>query len=300
MLQHYPDPGIDCNFTDSRRWWQAFNAPELRVVICCDEVEVFLFQRSWLPGSQPEILSHQHYRLPGDVQESLPPEAAWQILRDVLAPLAGKRLHVVIILSNQYTRWLVLPWQPEIQSQADREAYYRHGLLQSFGTEMDAWEIQAQLAGYGQNTIVNALPPGLVKKLHSLFAEYALIPGVIAPAWMLSANQVMHMIHQQKLPYDGWVVSRESGSLTIGCLVQGNWQHIRYVPVDTQWRQTLYEVLLREQVVHPEFASLPVFLPQAQLSGVSRESLAPFPLLDVQPGKWLGESFHQQLRRRLA
>lgn len=300
MLQHYPDPGIDCHVADSRRWWQALSAPELRIVLSCDALEVFTFERQWWPGGALGLLSHQQYPLPGQPQDALPPEEVWQTLREVLTPLKGQRWHVVIVLSNQYTRWLVLPWQAEIRSAAEKQAYYSHGLQQSFGLEMQDWQIQSQVSGYGQNALVNAVPPGLTEKLHALFAEVRLTPGVIAPAWMLSVNQALHMMRQQKLPQEGWIVSRESGSLTIGCLVQGEWQQIRYLPVDAQWRESLSQCLLREQVMHPEWAALPVYMPQAQLSGVIAQSLTPFPLIDVQPGHWLGEAFHQQLRRRLA
>ncbi|MGP1717331.1 MAG: hypothetical protein ACTS9Y_09140 [Methylophilus sp.] len=300
MLQHYPDPGIDCHVADSRRWWQALSAPELRIVITCDALEVFTFERQWWPGGPRALLSHQQYPLPGQPQDALPPEALWQTLRDALAAFKQQRWHVVIVLSDQYTRWLILPWQVEVRSVAEKQAYYSHGLQQSFGFEMQGWDIAAQASGYGQNTLVNAVPPGLAEQLHALFVEARLTPGMIAPAWMLSVNQALHSMRQQKLAHAGWIVSRESDSLTIGCLVGGEWQQVRYVPVDTQWRESLSQYLLREQVMHPDWAALPVYLPQAQWSGVTATSLAPFALVDVQPGHWLGEAFHQQLRRRLA
>jgi hypothetical protein len=300
VLQHYPDPGIDCHFADSRRWWQALSAPELRIVVTCDALEVFTFERQWLPGGPRALLSHQHYPLAGRPQDTLPPEETWQSLRDILAALKGQRWHVVVVLSDQYTRWLVLPWQSEIRSAAEKQAYYSHGLQQAFGLEVQDWQIQAQASGYEQNALVNAVPPGLTEQLHAVFTEARFTPGVIAPAWMLSVNQALHTMRQQKLPQQGWIISRESGSLTIGCLVDGEWQQIRYLPVDAQWRESLSQCLMREQVMHPDWVDLPVFLPQAQLSGVTTNSLSPFALIDVQPGHWLGEAFHQQLRRRLA
>jgi hypothetical protein len=303
VLQHYPDPGIDCGSADSRRWWQALSAPELRIVISCDALEVFMFERQWWPGGQRKLLDHQQYPLAGDPQDVLPPEASWQTLGDVLASLAGQRWHVVVVVSDQYSRWLVLPWQADIRSAAEKQTYYSHGLQQAFGQQIlagDDWEVQAQGAAYGQNILINAMPRGFIHKLQALFAGHRLPLGVIAPAWMLSVNQARHCMQQQKLPADGWIISRESGSLTIACLVQGEWQQVRYLPVDIDWRDSLHQYLLREQVMHPEWVALPVYLPQAQWSGVSGKSLLPFTLVDVQPGTWLGEAFHQQLRRRLA
>ncbi|MEZ0209986.1 MAG: hypothetical protein ACAH08_03470 [Methylophilus sp.] len=305
MLQHYPDPGIDCRVADSRRWWQAITMPELRIVISGDALEIFMFERQWWPGGHRKLLQHQQYPLAGNAQESLPPEACWQTLNEVLTPLAGQRWHIVIVVSDQYSRWLVLPWQAEIRSKAERQAYYSHGLQQAFGPqlfsgEMQDWDVQSQAGAYGKHVLINAMPRGLTEKLHTLFAEHRLRPGMIAPAWMLSANQALHHMRRQKLPQDGWIISRESGSLTVACLLQGEWQQIRYLPIDGQWRDSLHQYLLREQVMHAEWVSLPVYLPQAQWSGISGKALSPFTLVDVQPELWLGDAFHQQLRRRLA
>lgn len=298
MLHHYPDPGVDCRWRDSQRWWQALTAPELRLVISCDELEVFRFTRQGLPNFTRELLDHKRYALPGNGQDMLPPEVLWQTLDTVLSPLAGQYWHVVVVVSNQYARWLVLPWQAELRSQADREAYYLHGLQQAFASDMQDWQVRAQAGGYGQATLVNALPAALSEKLHEVLAEHRLSPGVIAPAWVLSVNQALYSQRQQRRSADGWIVCRESGLLTIGCLMQEAWQQVRQLPVGQQWQQSLVQLLQRELVVHPERAGLPVYLPK--LNGVMQASLAPFEVLDILPAHGLGELFNQSMRRRMA
>lgn len=276
MLLHSPDPGVDCRLADSRRWWEAWTAPELRLVITCDALEVFQFQRAWWPGSRPQMISHQRHALPGNAHDILPPDVLWATLSEVLAPLAGQRWHVVVVLSNQYARWLVLPWQPDINSQADQAAYYQHGLQQAFASDGQDWQIQAQPGGYGQPTLLNALPLALMQQLQTVLAAHRLPPGIITPAWALVANQALQLMRQQGLPAQGWIVCRESGSLTVACLLQGHWQHIRQVPVDAQWQQTLHQLLLREQAIHPARADLPIFLPQTTASSVRQQSVPPF------------------------
>lgn len=300
MLHHYPEPGVDCRLTDSRRWWQALSAPELRIVISEDEIEVFQFQRQWLPGRRIQMLDHQRYALPGNGQAVIPSAATWQALHEILAPFTGKRWHVVVVLSNQYARWLVLPWQAQIQSRAEKEAYYRHGLQLAFGSDMHNWPLRAQVTAFGQPTLINAMSSELIETLHAVLAEYRLQPGLILPAWTLSAKQTLHMLRQRHLPLEGWVICRESHTLTMACLMQGHWQQIHQLPVDMHWQHTLHQTLSREQVMHPERAALPVLLPQASLSGVSAQGLAPFAIVDVQPAQGLGEAFHQTLRRRVA
>lgn len=298
MLHLSPDPGVDCRLADSRRWWQALTAPELRLVITCDALEVFQFKRAWWPGSRPQMISHQHHALPGNAQEMLPPEALWQTLHEVLAPLAAQRWHVVVVLSNQYARWLVLPWQAEIRSQADQAAYYRHGLQQAFANDGQDWQIQAQPAAYGQPTLLNALPAVLLERLQAVLADYRLPAGIMTPAWTLAANQALHIMRQQGFSSNGWMVCRESGHLTVACLMQGEWQQIRQLPVDSSWRQTLTQLLSREQVMHPERAALPIFLAQAEISGATQQSMLPFQV--VESCSRLDKSPQQAMQRRMA
>lgn len=281
MLQHSPDPGWDCRLADSRRWWQAWTAPELRLVITCDALEVFQFQSAWWPGRRPQLLSHQRYALPGNAHDLLPPDALWQTLHEVLAPLAGQRWHVVVVLSNQYARWLVLPWQADIRSQADQAAYYQHGLQLAFANDGQDWQIEAQPGAYGQPTLLNALPASLLAKLQASLAEYRLPAGIITAAWTLAANQALHTIRQQGFSANGWIVCRESSHLTVACLMQGEWQQIRQLPVDTHWRQALTQWLSREQAIYPERAALPIFLSPAEPGGATPQSMLPFQVVDL-------------------
>jgi len=300
VLQRSPDPGVDCRVADSRRWWQALTAPELRLVITCDALEVFQFQRAWLPGRRPQMISHQRHTLPGSTQDILPPEALWQALHDVLAPLAGQRWHVVVVLSNQYARWLVLPWQAEVRTQADKAAYCHHGLQQAFTSDGQDWQIQAQPGGYGQHTLLNAIPAALLENLQAALAKHRLPPGIITPAWALAANQALHTMRKQGFSANGWVVCRESSHLTVACLMQGDWLQIRQLPVDAQWRLTLMQLLSREQVIHPERAALPIFLSQAESGGATSQSMQPFQVVDVQSSHGLGKPSRQVSERRVA
>lgn len=290
MLHHYPEPGVDCGVSDSSRWWQALSAPELRLVIADDAIECLLFDRAWLPGKRVALRSHHREVLVGEGQEILPPETVWQCLHTMLAPLAGQRWHVVIVLSNQYARWLVLPWQAEILSQADKTAYYRHGLQQAFGADAHDWQLRAQGGAYGQPTLLNALPLALINRLQTVLQTYHLAPGVITSAWTLTANQSLQLMRQQRLPQAGWIICRESGSLTMACLMQGHWQQMRQIAVDAQWAHTLKQCLLREQVMYPERAALPVYLSQAALGADTRQMLSPFQVVEVQPSGRLGAS----------
>lgn len=300
MLQHYPDPWVDSHPSDSRLWWRAWLMPELRIVLSADGVEVFLLKRPWLRAAHTRLLAHAFHPVSHVVEGCQPDNAVLTVLEQVLAQYRRQHLHAVVVLSNQYVRWLVLPWQAQLVSKADRTAYCQHVLQRHFGEPMHDWQVAAPVAAYHAPSLVNALPSALSARLQAMFAEYQLPLGAIYPAWMLSANQGLAAMRQRQLRPEGWIVCRETQALTVACLQQGHWQSIRYLPVGQQWRQTLQQALLREQVLYPERTGLPVWVSGAQAAGTD-DSLTAMPhVREMLPRHDLGERFNRQWLRRMA
>lgn len=311
MLHHYPDPGIDSTPSDSRFWWRAWTQPELRVVVCADGIELFLLQRDWRQAWRPVLLAHQ--QLPVTAQQAgfWPAEAVWTTLAQMLAHLPAQMpshirrtaLHAVVVLSNQFMRWLVAPWQGDVLRRSEREAYCLHLLQQHFGESMQDWQIASQPARYGEHALLNALPPGLGERLQALFTEHGLSLGAVYPAWMLSANQARYGMRQQRLPDEGWVVCRESTGLTLACLQQGQWQHINTLSLDAegqQWHAVLHHSLLRAQVLHPDCRVKHVFVAEADAAGLHEVLGEAFHVVGLHPRTRPQTGLRMPLRKRAA
>lgn len=301
MLHHYPDPGIDSTPSGSRFWWRAWTQPELRVVVCADGIELFLLQRDWRQAWQPVLLVHQQLPVTAPQAGVWPAEAVWTTLAQMLAHLPAQlpshirrtALHAVVVLSNQFVRWLVAPWQGDVLRKSEREAYCLHLLTAHFGESMQDWQIASQPARYGAHTLLNALPPGLLARLQTLFIEQCFALGAVYPAWMLSANQALHGMRRQRLPEAGWVVCRESTGLTLACLQQGQWHSIDTLPLETggpQWPPIVHHSLLRAQILHPERQVKAVFVTEAdaaclhEVLGESFQVIGLHPRTRPQPG----------------
>jgi hypothetical protein len=285
VLHHWPEPGVDCHAAASRRWWQAYTAPELRIVITHDRIEAFEYSRRGRLAGPVQCLQHTVHSMDdySDPHAESPPAHLWETLRQVLTTYAGQRWHVVVVLSNRYVRWLALPWQDQIRSQADQQAYFTHGLQLAFGPEAQPWQLRSQCPGYGKPYLINAMAEECVTQLHRVFDAAKLPIGQLLPAWQLSANQSLAWMRKEGLEAAGWVVCRESTNLTLACLQHGAWQHIRTLPVDhtpdLDWRHTLQQVLLREQALHPERAQLPIYLAQTAVAGLRLEDFSPFKVI---------------------
>ncbi|MDP8566903.1 hypothetical protein [Methylophilus aquaticus] len=310
MLHHYPDPGIDSTPSDSRYWWRAWTQPELRVVVCANGIEVFLSSRDWRQGWQPVLLARQPIPCTAQQTGFWPEEVVWTTLAQILAHLPvfmqsqtrRSGLHVVVIVSNQFVRWLVAPWQGDVLRKSEREAYCLHLMQQHFGESMQDWQISSQPARYGEHALLNALPPGLVARLQALFAEHGLSLGAIYPAWMLSANQALHGIRQQRLPESGWVICRESNGLTIACLQQGQWLSINTLPLasEPQWPSVVQHSLLRAQVLYPERQLVNVLVAEADAPEVHEVLGEAFHVIGLSTHTRSGTEVRMPLRKRAA
>lgn len=311
MLHQYPDPGIDSHTADSRLWWRARCLPELRVVLCADSIELFLLRRHWRLARQIELLDHQVYQVhatqSGSVLQPANAEAVLatlgQALADMRARHAGKGVHAVVILSNVWVRWLVVPWQADISGKAERVAYAMHWMQQHFGEGMQDWPMTSLPSAYGEPSLHNAVPPGLVSRLQALFAQQQWPLGAVYPAWMLSANRALHAIRQHRLSAEGWVVCRESHALTVAYLQRGQWQSIHTYTLDPAgpaWSVLLQQGLLRAQVLNPAFQGVQVFVDDADVACLHEVLGEAFQVRGMQAPLSLVTALNMPLHRKAA
>ena len=249
MLHHCPEPGVDSQIWHSRRWWRALCMPTLRVVLCADSIEVFLFNPGHWPGQRPRLL--QHWLLPvntaltasqanDDNEHSIlstglqPAAAVWATLAQVLAQVftqVPKRVHATLVISNRYARFLLAPWQATLRGASEWSAYHRHCLQQHFGEQAADWQLWAAPGQYGQAQLLCAVHGGLLAEASAQFAHAGICLSAVTPAWILSVNHTVQQMRRQKLPASGWVLCRESDGLTLGSVHQGAWVSVDYQPL---------------------------------------------------------------------
>ena len=101
---------------------------------------------------------------------------SWDIHLTELSGMAAELdvRHVRFILSSQFVRYAVLPWQASVFSGQDWQALGEHHLRKLFGGIAEAWEVRVALQGYGESVVICAIDRALLFRLKEIAARNAL------------------------------------------------------------------------------------------------------------------------------
>ena len=156
------------------------------------------------------------------ISSSVEPYTGERLL-DELHKQAGElglqRVH--FILSNQFARYAVLPWQPDVYAMQDWLALAVHQFRKQFGTVAESWELRVALQGYGKPAVACALDRELVERLLLLSAESGWTVQGIEPALMTVFNR--HRNHLAKVTQ--WLLLAEPQRLLLAHLTGDVWQN---------------------------------------------------------------------------
>ena len=166
------------------------------------------------PGQVAQLLT--------DANESL---ATMEELKARLVPsltsqqklLSNQPLRVVI--SNAYTRYLLLPWQPNVYHRQDWEAIAQHAFRQQFGNVATTWQVRVHLGAYGQPLLAVAVDEALVDLLTSSAKALDINLTAIEPAFTQVLNQASD--HQ-----DDWTMMVEPARILLLQASHGRWQQM--------------------------------------------------------------------------
>ena len=128
---------------------------------------------------------------------------------------------VRFILSNQFARYLVLPWHPGVYAMQDWRALAAHEFRKQFGAMAENWEIRVALQGHGAPAVACALDRTLSERLLAISAKAGWSVDGIEPALMTVFNR--HRAHLAKS--DHWMLLAEPQRLLLGQIANGAWQH---------------------------------------------------------------------------
>ncbi|MFH1870754.1 MAG: hypothetical protein ABIK82_10245 [Pseudomonadota bacterium] len=142
-----------------------------------------------------------------------------------LAAILAPRLDIV--LSEHFTRWQLLPWQPGADTAAEQEAVARHGFRETYGELARHWQVRCASEPPGVPTPACAIDDTLPAALRQVAESHGCRLGSLRPLFAAAAER-----WQRKLPRGiAWFAVLEAGRLNLGLLRERRWHALHGEPV---------------------------------------------------------------------
>lgn len=189
-------------------------------------------------------------------------------LREWLGQPGRRRAGVRLVLSSQFVRYLVVPWNDALTRRAEREAVARHLLRETYGERADDWLLKVADAPYGAPALACAVDRELHAVIESLFPGTPQHLLALQPLLMVAFNQF-----RSELSADACLLVLEPDCLCCAIFRGGNWFSVHTNRVGAGgWDEALVE---RQIAVHGITPDMPVLLFDATgLAGTQRDGQA--------------------------
>ncbi|MGQ0750120.1 MAG: hypothetical protein ACT4PS_06255 [Betaproteobacteria bacterium] len=171
-------------------------------------------------------------------------QAAAQALPRLLEESGARRPHVTIVLSNQFVRYALLPWNPAIKRNAEWLALARHRFATVYGNAAETWVMRVSSTGSEAPRIASAIDAELLAALEAAISSLATLVSV-QPSLAAAYNRLHTLIGRESC----WLAIEEQERLTLGLLERGVWRAIRSRRRERTSRTTLAEILDRESAL---------------------------------------------------
>ncbi len=147
----------------------------------------------------------------------------WRASLNFLAPALDKNVDLAVVLSSHFVRLQLLPWQAELKTRAEWQAYGTFRFQEIYGSVADAWDIVLSNEPPGRAVMACAVDRALLDALKELAGERGGRLVSVQPAFALAWNR-----HRKSLgAAAGAFVLAEPGRLCAGLCRDGAWFALR-------------------------------------------------------------------------
>ena len=173
--------------------------------------------------------------------------ASWapviEALRELLARPNLRRAGATVILSNNFVRYLLIPWSASLVTGEEESAFARMRFVQVYGEAAQSWMLRLSGGVAGSAQIAAAVERPLIDSLTTLLEGSPLALRSIQPLFMSAFNSARKTIGR-----DAWLAIAEPGRLLLGLLRGGRWLSLRSRPLNGE-AVALAELLDQERLM---------------------------------------------------
>lgn len=167
---------------------------------------------------------------------------ALRVLEAALPNGAQRKPHATVIVSNQFMRYAMIPWNEALSDDREETIFARHAFKEMYGGDADSWELRIDPGNAGMAQLACAVDARLLEALRGLFGRRGVRLRSIQPHLMTAYNSCHALLRDRS----AWLVLVEGNNLCLALLQEGQWSWVRTIRVDVSWRESLPFFLERE------------------------------------------------------
>lgn len=208
--------------------------------------------------------------------------------RAPLAVLAAKlneakaqRAEVVVILSNHFVRYTMLPWSEQVESAEEEEALARICFEKIYGHLASAWALRISPVPPGSACPASAIDQALLEELNVLFESGRSHLASIQPYLMASFNYWRRQLKSREYCF----VLAENGRLCIAAVRDNQWLGVRTLQSNGSLASELPQIVEREILLLGLEPSAQIYLyaPEVRNLALDRGSTVACEILKLPP-----------------
>lgn len=214
---------------------------QLHIALSPDKVAMLRLGR----GLRPEVVDRYAFACEAPTHDRKPWAGALECLEDGLGKLGSRKADAVVVLSNHFVRYALVPWSDQISDRDEEQAFIRLNFSRTFGAEAQHWALRMSPNGYGETQLASAVDQQLLDGLDKATAAHGMRLASLQPYFMSAFNRWRNRVSERAV----WFIVAEPGRLCVSQLEQGCWRSVRAAKTGDDWQQTLLKLLEREFLV---------------------------------------------------
>lgn len=179
-----------------------------------------------------------------------------KVLKETLNVERWQASTATIVVANHLVRYALIPWNPEIKTADESQAYLHHCFISVYGDAVASWNKCQSPAAYGQKALASAMPRELLQTVHDVFSPMLIRFNSVQPYLMTVANQAIAVIKKQNLQSACWLAVIADGRVCLCLLIEGEWCWVKNVQQETDTVAQIEMLIQRERLMNNEIDKL--------------------------------------------
>lgn len=213
---------------------------QVRIVLCPNRVILARLRKGW----RREVMDKQIVQC--ETTDDTNWKAAMATLADVVKDVRWQNADAVLILSNHFVRYLLVPWSDMVLSEDEQIALVSHHAAEVYGEASTAWEYRISEGGMDAPWVASGVERALLNESRAIIEAAKLRLHSVQPYLMSAFNGWRREFNGDTQ----WFVLVEDGALCVMLLHEGQWRSVRVRRVGGNWLEETKLILKRESLLN--------------------------------------------------